>query len=70
MINPMTVVGTTTMNVVTGATTIATAEIIVIGGPIIAVITEASVPAKMTTRSTWSSNLLVPVIIKRITTKF
>jgi hypothetical protein len=71
MINLMTVVGTTTVNVATGATTttIATVEIIVIGGPIIAVITEASVPAKMTMRSTRSRNLLVVVTIKRIITK-
>jgi hypothetical protein len=70
-INPMTVVGTTTANVATGATTtiIVTAEIIVIGGPIITVITEASVPAKTTMRSTRSRNLLVTVTIKRITTK-
>jgi hypothetical protein len=70
MRNPMTVVRTTTANVTTGATTtIVTAEIIVIGGPIITVITEASTPAKMTMRSTWSRNLLVVVTVKRITTK-
>jgi hypothetical protein len=69
-INPMTVVGTTTMNVATGATTtIATVEIIVIGGPIITVITEASVPTKTTMRSTRSRNLPVAMTIKRITTK-
>jgi hypothetical protein len=68
--NPMTVVGTTTANVMTSTTTtIAIVEIIVIGGPIIAVITEASAPAKTTMRSTWSRNLLVTVTIKRITTK-
>jgi hypothetical protein len=49
--------------------TIATTEIIVIDGPIIAVITEASAPAKMTMRSTWSRNLLVAMTTKRITTK-
>jgi hypothetical protein len=69
-INPMTVVETTTANIATGATTtIAITEIITTGGLIIAVITEASVPAKTTMRSTWSRNLLVTVTIKRITTK-
>jgi hypothetical protein len=43
-----------------------TAKIIVIGGPIIVVITEASTPAKTTMRSTRSRNLLVSVIIRRI----
>jgi regulator of extracellular matrix RemA (YlzA/DUF370 family) len=62
----MTVVGTTTAIV---ATTIATAEIIVKGGPIIMVITEASAPAKTTMRSTRSRNLLVTVTIKRTTIK-
>jgi hypothetical protein len=46
-----------------------TAEIIVIGGSVIVVITEASVPAKTTMRSTQSRNLLVAMTIKRITTK-
>jgi hypothetical protein len=70
-INPMTVVGTTTANVTTDTTTttIVTTEIIVIGGPIITVITEASVLVKTTMRSTRSRNLLVTVTIKRITTK-
>jgi hypothetical protein len=70
MINPMTVVRTTTTNIVTGTTTtIATVEIIVIGGLIITVITEASVLAKTTMRSTRSRNMPVTVTIKRITTK-
>jgi hypothetical protein len=70
MRNPMTVVETTTANIATGATTtIVTVEIIMIGGPIIAVITEASAPTKTTTRSTRSRNLLVTMTIKRITTK-
>jgi hypothetical protein len=70
MRNLMTMVGTTTTNVVTSATTtIVTAEIIMIGGPIIAVITEASAPVKTTMRSTQSRNLLVTATIKRITTK-
>jgi hypothetical protein len=69
-INLMTVVGTTTVNVVTSATTtIVTIEIIVIGGSIITVIIEASIPTKTTMRSMQSRNLLVIVTIKRITTK-
>jgi hypothetical protein len=70
-INPMTVVGTTTASVMTGATTtiITTIEITMIGAPTIVVIIEASVLAKMTMRSTRSRKLLVVVTIKRITTK-
>jgi hypothetical protein len=60
--NPMTVVGTAT-------TTVTTTEKIATGGSIIAVITKASAPVKMTMRSTWLRNLLVVVTIKKITTK-